>query len=129
MGFIAILVVAFAFAFAALAPKWIENHPDIPEIPPGESRPVRTFSKQLLWLLLVSTTLPALIGCAIVDRRDLIDGTTWTPGVVYGLGSEVYRARTPQLYWMVETAYLAGMITMFVTSIIQVFDVAAEEKR
>jgi len=121
--------MALVFASAAFLPKWIDEHPDIPDIPSGEAGPIRTFSQQLLWLLLVSTSLPALFIGGIVIRNDILTGKTSSPGVIYGLGQDVYRSTTPRLFWSLVGTYAATAIVMFGLTFLQIFVVASEDRR
>lgn len=92
-------------------------------------RPIRTFSAQLLWLLLLATFLVAAAGCAFVQFGEYADGKVWSPGVIYGIGREIKRSTSPQAFWALWSAYSAAVGGMFVLILQQVFVIIVEDRR
>jgi hypothetical protein len=90
---------------------------------------IRTFSWQLLWLLLLSTGLVAEAAVAFVQYSQYVDGKVWSPGVIYGLGREIYRSKSPQAFWTLWWAYSAIGVTMVVLIVQQMFEIAFEDRR
>lgn len=120
--------LVLALVFAAVVPGWLRDHQDEPVEYSKEGRPIRSYSQQLLWLMLVATGLPVLSCCAFVLCQDFISGTTFTPAVVYGLGRQVYRVSEPRLFWVLTVAYSVGTAGLSAACIRMIFEVAAAER-
>ena len=86
----------------------------------ASERPIRTFSSQLVWLLLLSTGLVAEGACGILQYISYRNGTTWSPDVFFGIGREIRRSSEPHLFWNLWFVYSAihcGMVALILNLI------------
>ena len=92
-------------------------------------RPVRSLSSQILWLFLNLTTLAFDLGFGSIIWSNILSGRTYSPAVMLGFGTFLYKSVSPVGYWICIGLYIFCFLIGIAIAMQQFFEILAEEKR